>query len=70
MKTLITIEEVIIPILSLVNFGFILYLVTRVRQLEKRINDAEAHSVFIKDMLIEMDSKLISIDKNNEETDK
>lgn len=70
MKTLITIEEVIIPILSLVNFGFILYLVTRVRQLEKRINDAEAHSVFIKDMLIEMDSKLISIDKNTEETDK
>lgn len=58
-------HDVIIPVVSLLSFSFAMYCTYRIRNLERRITNSEANFIFIKEMLVEIDSKLIKLDIEN-----
>lgn len=65
MNALTFFEEIVIPFLCLIALGITIYNAVRIRHLETRISNVEANFSFIKDMLVEIDSKLIKLDIEN-----
>ena len=54
--------DIIVPIAALSALGLATFCAIRIRQMERRLNNADANFAFIKNMLIEIDSKLTNSD--------